>query len=189
MNYEAFRREWVRHFAGDVSPVSIEKYILCHGMAWNFIWHAFSWELMPEGAFLEGDAARRAFDEVEKDGAMGIDPFEENAACVSLPVDLRTAKAIEALTEYYVVGKDFVWTYIKTHEEDLCGPYFCVRRTDSSENYDEAVAMNAIHEQRLAKEEREREKRKKRRLAAAVSVGLAAAAGAMAWLLIRSYRE
>jgi len=24
----------------------------------------------------------------------------------------------------YVVAKDYSWTYIKTHENDLCGPYF-----------------------------------------------------------------
>ena len=30
----------------------------------------------------------------------------------------------EKLNEFYVVAKDYSWTYIKTHEGDLCGPYF-----------------------------------------------------------------
>ena len=32
----------------------------------------------------------------------------------SLPDDL----------DWYLVDKDFTWTYVHTHEED-CGPYFC----------------------------------------------------------------
>jgi hypothetical protein len=36
-----------------------------------------------------------------------------------------TAEKIdESLTEFYVVAKDYSWTYIKTHEGDSCGPYF-----------------------------------------------------------------
>lgn len=37
--------------------------------------------------------------------------------------NLNTAKALDDLVEVYVVGKDFKWTYIKTHE-NMCGPYF-----------------------------------------------------------------
>lgn len=36
-----------------------------------------------------------------------------------------TAEKIDKeLSEFYVVSKDYSWTYIKTHEGDLCGPYF-----------------------------------------------------------------
>ena len=27
-------------------------------------------------------------------------------------------------TDWYVVDRNFTWTYVQTHEED-CGPYFC----------------------------------------------------------------
>ena len=37
--------------------------------------------------------------------------------------NLNTAEALDDFVEIYVVGKDFKWTYIKTHE-DMCGPYF-----------------------------------------------------------------
>ena len=41
--------------------------------------------------------------------------------------DLCKAKALDDQHEIYVVSKDFTWTYIKTHEHDLCGPYFMKR--------------------------------------------------------------
>ena len=44
---------------------------------------------------------------------------EELAA---LPTD---AGAIPG-ADWYLVDKDFTWTYVQTHEAD-CGPYFCRR--------------------------------------------------------------
>ena len=31
---------------------------------------------------------------------------------------------LPADVDWYLVDKDFTWTYVHTHEED-CGPYFC----------------------------------------------------------------
>lgn len=183
MTFEQFKREWVRYFAGDVPVDKVEKYILCHGLAWNFIWHAFSWKLVPESVYLVGDAARRAFDEQNKESAISIEPFEDNPKTVFLPHDLRHAAAIEDLTEYYVVGRDFAWTYIKTHEGGL-GPYFCTKRTDSVENYDEAVLRRDINDRRLEAEEAARKERG-RRLSLAIGIGLAVTAGVAAFFFIK----
>ena len=183
MTFEQFKREWVRYFAGDVPVDEVEKYILCHGLAWNFIWHAFSWELVPEGAYLMGAAARRAFDEQNKDSAIAIDPFEDNPKTVSLTDGLRHAAAIEELTEIYIVGKDFAWTYIKTHEGGL-GPYFCTKRTDSVENYDEAARRRDVNDRRLEAAEASRKVRG-RRLSLAIGIGLAVAAGVAAFFFFK----
>lgn len=173
MDFEAFKREWVKNFAGDVSAEDIQRRMLCHGMAWNFLWHAFSWQLLPDGAYLTGDDARRAFEEANKDGAIEINPFDNEPQSAALPSTLRNAKAIKAFTEeYYVAGRDFAWTYIQTHEGE-CGPYFCLKRTGSAANYDVAVRMNAMEEQRLAAEEKAALHRKRRNRLAAM-MGMAA---------------
>ena len=44
-------------------------------------------------------------------------------------VEINIAKAIDELVEVYVTGKNFEWTYIKTHENDWCGPYFMKKNT------------------------------------------------------------
>ena len=38
-----------------------------------------------------------------------------------------TAKAVDKdrRGDVYIVAKDFSWTYVRTHEIGLCGPYFC----------------------------------------------------------------
>jgi hypothetical protein len=41
---------------------------------------------------------------------------------------LQSPRMIDRLcTEVYITAADFSWTYIKTHEGDCCGPYFCYR--------------------------------------------------------------
>ena len=124
MNLNEFERCWLEHFSTDISEESMEKYVVSTG---NYIWHVFSWKLLPEEAYLMGDEARRAYDLVDKKDAIYIDVFDDG---VSKTLEQKYDKAVslEALTEVYVAAKDFSWTYIKTHENDLCGPYFCRKR-------------------------------------------------------------
>ncbi|MBQ2911256.1 MAG: DUF4275 family protein, partial [Clostridia bacterium] len=28
-------------------------------------------------------------------------------------------------SDVYIVASDFSWTYVRTHERGICGPYFC----------------------------------------------------------------
>lgn len=123
MTFEEYRKQWLLHFAKGISEKKIKKYVLSTG---NLIWHVFSWELLPQGTYLEGDEARKEYDNIssyEKDNAIFIDPFSEEDS-FSLEWQKASANKLEDYAEIYVVSKDFSWTYIKTHEEDSCGPYF-----------------------------------------------------------------
>ena len=110
---------WLKHFAKEISRNDIEKYVVSTG---NYLWHVFSWELFDEKAFLKGNSARKAYDETDKENALYIKWFEDDEI-KQLPEKLCTAKALDEITEIYVVASDFSWTYIKTHES-MCGPYY-----------------------------------------------------------------
>ena len=119
MTKNEFYRNWLAHFAADISKQAIKKYVVATG---NYLWHVFSWELLDDTKYLAGDAAKAAYDEVDKRGAIYIEWFEDKEAH-ALPEALRSAGALDELVEVYVVASDFSWTYIKTHE-GMCGPYF-----------------------------------------------------------------
>ena len=123
MTKNEFYDKWLNVFAANISQEDREKYIVSYG---NYIWHAFSWELLDKNVYLVGDAAREAYDRIDKSGAVYLRWFDDEQTA-ELSEDLRTAQALEALHEVYVVSRDFSWTYIKTHERDLCGPYFMKR--------------------------------------------------------------
>lgn len=119
MTRDEFYSVWLSHFAKDISRNDIEKYVVATG---NYLWHVFSWELLDKKAFLTGDSARKAYDETDKHNALYIEWFEDDEA-KDLTKELSAAKALDKMTEIYVVASDFSWTYIKTHES-ICGPYF-----------------------------------------------------------------
>ena len=51
--------------------------------------------------------------------------YGQNGATDKMLDEYNSSKEIDSkMTELYVVAKDYSWTYIKTHENDLCGPYF-----------------------------------------------------------------
>lgn len=126
LNQNAFGERWLAAFAGQVPPAKLQQYALGPG---NYLWHVFSWKLLPEGAYLTGDEARAAYDRACKDGAVCLEPFE-NEPSRPLPPELATSAALDNLTEIYVTGAGMNWTYIKTHEDDWCGPYFCARSAE-----------------------------------------------------------
>ena len=124
MKLKKFENCWLEHFAAGISKECIEKYVVATG---NYIWHIFSWKLLPEETYLVGDSARDAYDMADKNDAVYIEPFGEGIT-KALEREYESAASLDALTEVYVAAKDFSWTYIKTHENDLCGPYFCRKR-------------------------------------------------------------
>ena len=119
------KNRWLDTFAAGVSEEDLGKRVLSAG---NYLWHIFSWELV---SCLSGDAARQAlaehageeiylfYYEYPPEGEPLVRPVtpEELAA---LPADRGAVPG----SDWYVVDKDFTWTYVQTHEED-CGPYFC----------------------------------------------------------------
>lgn len=113
-----FEKEWLSIFAKDISKSQKRKYLSGTG---NFIWHMFSYNLVDPKSFLIGDEARAAFDSVNKKGARYYD--QEKIRVIRNNSSL-TSEDLDIHGEHYIISKDNSWTYIKTHEDDWCGPYF-----------------------------------------------------------------
>ena len=114
-----FYEKWLETFALNIHQNEIKKYVKSTG---NYIWHIFSWELLNENRYLTGNEAKEAYDKIDKKGAIYIEWFEDKHT-KDITWNLNTANDLDDFVEVYVVGKDFKWTYIKTHE-GMCGPYF-----------------------------------------------------------------
>ena len=120
MTKQKFINQWLRHFASGLSKEQFEIYIKD-----QYIWHVFSFNLIAFDGLLVGDAARKAFNQAEKSDCICCDMFDGSGVTDVLSSHYDSAEKIdEQLKEFYVVSKDYSWTYIKTHEGDLCGPYF-----------------------------------------------------------------
>ena len=119
MTLNEFEKRWLAAFAEGISKKQLEKYVVSRG---NHIWHLFSWELLPEGSYLKGDAAREAYDHIshyERDSALFIEPFgKRHPESFSMTWQESSAQQLDQRTEIFVVAEDFSWTYIKTHEGD-----------------------------------------------------------------------
>ena len=125
MTKQKFINQWLRHFAQGINKSQYEKYVKD-----QYIWHVFSWELIKPDGLLTGDAARQAYNQAVKTDCIFCDMFNNGGVTDKLSPQYDTAEKIdENMTEFYVVAKDYSWTYIKTHECDLCGPYF-LRNTE-----------------------------------------------------------
>lgn len=119
MTNKEFYDKWIENFACGVAERDLERYVVSTG---NLLWHVFSWELHDKSSYLEGDEAKRAYDTADKGGAIYVEWFE-NDCPKAIPYEFYRANALDELTEVYAVGRNFDWTYIKTHESS-CGPYF-----------------------------------------------------------------
>ena len=123
---KVLKSRWLDAFAGGVSEEDLGRRVLAEG---NYLWHIFSWKLVP---CLEGGAARQALEETAEEPVY-LFYYEDPPEGVPLSRALSKAEAL-ALPEpdtlngadWYLVDKDFTWTYVHTHEEGAgCGPYFC----------------------------------------------------------------
>ena len=120
MTKQKFINQWLRHFAHGINKNQYKKYVED-----QYIWHVFSGELIKSDGLLIGDAARQAYNDAMKTECIFCDIYNNGGVTDKLSPQYDTAEKIdENLTEFYVVAKDYSWTYIKTHECDLCGPYF-----------------------------------------------------------------
>lgn len=123
--FSQFEKDWMRIYAKDIPKKAIDRYVVDCG---NYIWHVFSWKLLPENSFLKGDAARAAFDRQSKTGVRVFEPFEDDPLPAGFQPEQLTAAFLDERVETYVMAENGGWSYIKTHEGDLCGPYFIRRR-------------------------------------------------------------
>jgi len=120
MSKRKFINQWLRYFARNIDNKDIEKCFVN-----DHIWHIFSYELLEEGSFLVGDAARSEYDTADKSDCIFCDMYGQNGVTDKMLFEYSSSKEIDSkMTELYVVANDYSWTYIKTHENDLCGPYF-----------------------------------------------------------------
>ena len=67
MKRSKFFEKWLEAFASEISPYKLEKHVTSTG---NLIWHVFSYELIAEHRYLEGDEARKAYDRENKKEAI-----------------------------------------------------------------------------------------------------------------------
>lgn len=121
---------WLDAFAAGVSEADLGKYVLAEN---NYLWHVFSWKLVP---CLEGGAARQALAQVPDGAELYL--FYREYPPAGVP-QVRPITKAEALllpeperfdgADWYLVDKAFTWTYAHTHEAD-CGPYFCKVKTE-----------------------------------------------------------
>lgn len=114
------RQKWEECFAGHLTSQEKKDIYLDDS---GFLWHLFSYE---KRDCLSGQRADEAFQNKEKSSCYVFWQFEdygynvENANNLSID-DFKDEFVI------YVADQKFRWTYVKTHETGLCGPYFCQR--------------------------------------------------------------
>ena len=128
MNKQDFINKFLNIFAKNISPKELKTYRI-GAKSGEFLWNLFAGKLI---SCLSGDKARQEYDKANKVGAEEIQFSSDfigydDLNTYPLSDEHRTACDIDksGLIEFYVIGKDFAWCYVVTHEGDLCGPYFC----------------------------------------------------------------
>ena len=120
-----FQERFLNAFAPNLTTRERKKFKI-DWKGQGYLWHLFSNGLVP---CLVGEKAREAYDKANKIDAMEIQYDYGFGDDFLLPMNsvYTTAQKIDwyGYTEFYIIGKDFSWCYVITHEEDLSGPYFC----------------------------------------------------------------
>ena len=115
---------WISAFGKDVDKKLIKKHVTAEN---NFLWHLFTWGNVP---CLEGDEAKKAFDALEYTEAIrATGGFSKKIKSTSIVGKLSSADVDnDPAADVYIVATDYSWTYVRTHEIGLFGPYFCVKK-------------------------------------------------------------
>ena len=113
------RERWLDTFAADVSEENLGKYVLAGG---SYLWNIFSEKLVP---CLEGNVACKALAELpDTECYRFYKEYPPQDQPRIKAVSMEDVASLPDDLDWYLVDKDFTWTYVHTHEED-CGPYFC----------------------------------------------------------------
>ena len=113
------RERWLDTFAADVSEEDLGKYVLAGG---SYLWNIFSEKLVP---CLEGDEAQKALAELpDTDCHRFYKEYPPQDQPRIKAISMAEVSSLPDDLDWYLVDKDFTWTYVHTHEEDF-GPYFC----------------------------------------------------------------
>lgn len=128
-NIKVVKERWLDAFAANVSEEDLGKRVLADG---NYLWHIFSWNLVP---CLKGDEARQALEGCETPFYLFYYEFPPADMPRVRPISKEELSALPTEcgafdgSDWYLVDKDFTWTYVHTHEAD-CGPYFCKLKSE-----------------------------------------------------------
>ena len=113
------RERWLDTFAADVSEEDLGKYVLAGG---SYLWNIFSEKLVP---CLEGDEAQKALAELpDTDCHRFYKEYPPQDQPRIKAISMAEVSSLPDDLDWYLVDKDFTWTYVHPHEADL-GPYFC----------------------------------------------------------------
>lgn len=120
-----YKKTWLSSFAPEGSDMR-ELRGLCFGgrkFGNGYLWHLFSFEIV---RVPEPEESDRLFDSAHKDRAVLIDNWNGLGYRISSlsKLDSEFISSHECFIDVTVTAEDFSWTYSKTHEEGMCGPYF-----------------------------------------------------------------
>ena len=121
MSEEELTKKWLKVFGRNVDKKLLDEHVTSYG---NLLWHLFTWGEVP---CLQGDDAKAAFDDLQYEEVIRFyDGYANHIekVCVINKVSAKYVDKDKA-SDVYIVAKDFSWTYVRTHEEGVCGPYFC----------------------------------------------------------------
>lgn len=117
---DAYEKEWF----GRIVPVDLrEKALECYcfprdGFS-GYLWHVFSFDLLP---CLESDEARKAYDALERGEAILLSNWDDTAFQIADASALNSSD-FDEMDDIILTDIHFQWIYVKTHESYL-GPHF-----------------------------------------------------------------
>jgi hypothetical protein len=115
------RFQWESSFAERLSAAEKEGiYLHDSGGACGYLWHLFSWK---KAECLEGDRADAAFSRAVKAGCYLFYQHSDEALLLEDAFALQACDLLEE-EDVYITDRQFRWTYVRTHEAGLFGPYF-----------------------------------------------------------------
>ncbi len=122
---ETFVQEFIKNFVPSISVEKLKK-LNCYAPNHGYLWMICEHDLVNN---LKGVKAMAAYDKVDKTDAIEFqydNEFMGDNVSIPLLKENDTSEKIRksGLIEFYVIGKDFSWCYIVTHEPNGCGPYF-----------------------------------------------------------------
>ena len=117
---EEREQEWFERFVPDEKQArAIECYCFPRDGYSGYLWHVFSYELLP---YLKMGDARNAFKDVDRHEAILLSNWDGTGFIIH-DASLLSDEDIDEMEDVIITDIDYHWTYIKTHESNL-GPYF-----------------------------------------------------------------
>lgn len=125
---EDFVEIFIEKFVPSMTSKELKKK-KCYPPNHGYLWMICEHNLVKN---LKGKEATIAYDNVDKTGAIEFqydNGFLGDDFSVPLSQENDSSEKIKkaGLIEFYIIGKDFSWCYIVTHEPNGCGPYFITR--------------------------------------------------------------